>query len=470
MMPFQDAHAGLPMPERFHAIVALSFGTGLVVIDNNIATVALPTIAQSLHITPSASVLVVTVYQMILLMAVLPFSALGDRIGLKRLYQGGQALFLVATIAAALADSLTTLLIARSCQALGVAGALSVGAALLRRVYPSAQLARGLGLNGIIIASAAALAPTLGGYLLTLGSWRWVFAAAAPFALLSLVLGQKLPAQPATRDRYDRLGALLSAGTFGLLIGGLQAIAQGATASVAVLLLLAGVAVGALFVRRELHQAAPILPVDLLARAELTLPVLAALAAFTGTSMFTLSLPFMLQSGHGMSPTEIGSILAAWPLTMMATAPIAGVLAGRVPSGLLGCAGMTCTALGLALMATVAPDATTVRLVIPLILGGAGFGLFLAPNSHQIMSAAPHGRSASAGALTTTTRLVASAIGTTLLAGFLSLELRNSPTPALVAAGLVTLAAIFSLCNLKRQTRAHIDARALEESSGGTIL
>jgi DHA2 family multidrug resistance protein-like MFS transporter len=120
----------------------------------------------------------------------LPFSALGHRIGLRRLYQYGQFTFAIASVLFFFAKSLPFLLVVRAIQALGAAAALSVASALIRSIYPSNQLGRGLGINSIIVASAGALAPTLGGFILSLATWPWVFAAVAPVALLSLVLGK----------------------------------------------------------------------------------------------------------------------------------------------------------------------------------------------------------------------------------------------------------------------------------------
>src|SRR4051812_4421526 len=101
------------------AVAAISLGTMLTVIDGAIATVALPTISRDLNVDNSSAVLVVTVYQLVLVMALLPFSALGDRIGLKRLYQGGQFVFTIATILCFFAHSLGFLLVVRALQAAG---------------------------------------------------------------------------------------------------------------------------------------------------------------------------------------------------------------------------------------------------------------------------------------------------------------------------------------------------------------
>src|SRR3569623_1868637 len=207
---------GLPLPRRYWAIGAISFGTALVVIDGAIPTVALPTIARDLHVDNSSAVLVVTIYQLVLVMTLLPFSALGDRLGHRRLYQLGQIVFTAASLLCFFANSLPFLLVVRAAQALGAAAALSVSSALVRSNYPATQLGRGRGSIWVVVSSAAALAPTLGGFILAFGAWPWVFAAAVPFALLSLLLGRCLPPPQPRSDPFDLLGAVLCAAMFGL--------------------------------------------------------------------------------------------------------------------------------------------------------------------------------------------------------------------------------------------------------------
>lgn len=442
------------MPARLWAVVSISFGTALLVLDNAIATIALPTIAQALDVAPSSAVTIVTIYQLVLLMALLPFSALGDRIGHRRLYQWGQATFILASLLSFYATSLPMLLAARAAQAVGVAAVLAVSVALLRRIYPSASLGRGLGLNSIIIGSAAAFAPTAGGFILALGSWRWVFVAAAPFALLSLAIGRFLPDPPPSRKDYDVSGAVLCAVMFGALLGALELQVHGAPLLWTVPLGLAGMIAAAHFVRRERHRDAPILPIDLLSKPSFSLATISALLSFLGSITFTLSMPFRLQSTYDLSPAEIGTIMAAWPLTMMIVAPFAGYLSDRAPKGLLGGLGMTLSCVAFLLMANLPAAFPGYGLLIaPLMLGGVGSGLFLAPNTHLIMSSAPARRSASAGAMISTTRLLGSALGATVLAALLANGLGLGPAPALTAAACAAIAAGCSFTNLRQARR-----------------
>ena len=440
---------GLPAPRRYFAILAVSCGAALAVIDASIVTVALPTLARDLGVASSAAVSVVTVYQLVLVMTLLPFSALGSRIGLRRLYQYGQLMFLVSTVLCFFANSLSFLVVLRAIQGLGAAASLSVSSALIRAIYPARQLGRGLGINSIVVSSGGALAPTLGGLILSVASWPWIFAAAAPLALLSLLLGrQALPEPRPHQEPYDVLGAVLCAVTFGLIISGLERFAQGDPAAVPAALVATGVVAAVVFVRRELETKIPILPVDLLAKPVLALSSLGGLMAFIASMTFILSLPFRLQLHFGFSPGEVGAVITPWPLTMMIVAPLAGALSDRFPAGLLGGIGMAIATAALLMIAFLPAHISHVDMVWRMALCGAGFGLFLAPNARLILHSAPPARAASAGGLISTTRLTGQTLGATLLAALLSAGIGSNRVPALVAAGLALLAGLCSVARL----------------------
>jgi DHA2 family multidrug resistance protein-like MFS transporter len=433
----QQPGDGLPTPRRYLAILAVAFGTALAVIDGSIVTVALPTLAHDLGVGSSAAVLVVTVYQLVLVMALLPFSALGSRIGLRRLYQYGQCIFLASTILCFFARSLPFLLVLRAVQALGAAASLSVSSALIRAIYPARQLGRGLAISNVVVSSAGAIAPTLGGLVLAVASWPWIFAAASPLALLSLLLGRQALPEPAPHaEPYDVLGAVLCALTFGLIISGLESAVHGNSPIVAAAIVAAGTAIAFLFVRRELGSKMPILPVDLLAKPVLALSTIGGLTAFIASMTFILSLPFRLQQHFGFSPGEVGAVITPWPLGMMVVAPLAGVLSDRFPAGILGGIGMAIAAGALLLLAFLPPHVSQFDMMWRMVLCGSGFGLFLAPNARLIVHSAPHARAASAGGLISTTRLTGQTLGATLLAALLSFGVGNDRVPALVAAGL----------------------------------
>jgi DHA2 family multidrug resistance protein-like MFS transporter len=440
---------GLPTPQRYLAIFAISCGTALTVIDGGIPNVALPTIADALGIAPSAAVLIVSVYQLVLVMTLLPLSALGSRIGLKRMYQYGQCVFIGSALLCFLAPNLPWLLAARTLQALGAAAALSVASALVRSIYPGNQLGRGLGINAVVVSSSAALAPILGGFIVAAASWHWVFVATVPLGLVSLLVGQRsLPDVPPHTEPFSIAGALLCALTFGLIISGLLALSQGQPISVSLAVVAAGTLFAIVFVRKERHEASPILPVDLLAHRRVALSIVGAQFAFIGSMTFILSLPFRLQQQFGFSPGEVGAVIAPWPLAMMVTAPIAGTLSDRYHPGILGGIGMAIATLGMLLLALMPEGASQADIAWRMVVCGIGYGMFLSPNARVVISAAPLARAASAGGLISTNRLVGQALGGTLLAGLLALGHGTDSTPAMIGAALALLAGICSVARL----------------------
>ena len=445
---------GLPTPRRYLAILSVALGTALSVIDGTIVNVALPSLARDLRITPSMAVLVVTVYQLTLVTTLLPLSALGQRIGLKRLYQTGQLVFVVASVLCFFARSLPFLLVVRVAQGLGAAATLCVASALIRAIYPGRWLGRGLSVNTLVVSTSAVISPTLGGLIISFASWPWLFAAAVPLGVFSLLLGRgSLPEVPRETEPYDVFGAVLCALTFGLLVGGLESLVHGDSPVIAAAIVAVGISVAVVFVRREVRSELPILPVDLLGQPLLALSVLGAFLAFIGSMGFMLSLPFRLQQGYGFAPGEVGAMIMPWPAAMMIVSPLAGLLSDRYPAGILGAIGMTIAVTGFILMAMLPPQATHFAIVWRMVLCGVGYGLYLSPNARLIVSSAPVARAASASGLISTNRLLGQTLGATVLAALLDMGHGADRVPAIIAAVLAGTAAICSMARIRHQSR-----------------
>lgn len=434
-------------------IAGLSFGTALIIVDGGIANVALPTIARDLHTDSSAAVLIVTVYQLVLVMALLPLSAIGDRIGLRRLYQGGQVLFALASLLAFFAHTLPFLLVVRMLQALGAGAALSVTSAMIRSLYAPEHLGRGLGFNSIVVSSAAALAPTMGGLILGFARWPWLFTAAAPLALLSLALGRFLPNPPPRAEPFDFTGALLSAATFGLVIGGLESAVHGGSPVVSAAITGIGVIFAFVLVRNQRQQARPVFPVDLLAQPVVALSALGGFVVFVASMTLLISLPFRLEHSYGFTPQQVGAMIAPWPLTTLVIAPLAGTLSDKYPAGLLGGIGMAVAIAGLLTVAMLPVHPAYIDIAWRLSLCGAGFGLFMSPNARLIVGSSPRERAASAGGLVSTLRLSGQTTGATLVAALLAIGIGGGSTPAFIAAGLAMVAGLCSVARLNPAIR-----------------
>lgn len=448
-----DNHPGLPKPRRWWAIIAICFGTSLLVLDGSIANVALPTIARDLGVSEAAVTNVVTVYQLVLVMLLLPFSSLGDRLGHRKLYQAGQVLFVAASAACYFAETFTILLLLRALQAIGAAMALSVSAAMLRQIYPASQLGAGLGLNSVIVASSAALAPTLGGYIVGNLPWQLVFVAAAPLAIISLLLGRHLP-DPEPRNQPPKWkSGVLSALTMLLLVGGIQLGTHNALGwGVATFVL--GVVTLLLLIQRERRREAPVFPVDLLAMPVLGLSALASFASFIAAGSLMLGLPFRLENGMGYDPQTVGILLLPFPLTMLVISPLAGWASDRIAATKLGVTGMGVAIVGLLLLATMPDQPGEWGIAWRLSLTALGFGLFFSPNSRLLIGRAPRDRAAAAGGLLSTSRLFGQTMAAVVIGIVLAGGLGLGPTPLYVSCAFAVVAAMASVARFTQRSSA----------------
>jgi DHA2 family multidrug resistance protein-like MFS transporter len=412
--PEQD---GLPNPQRLLAFIALAMAVGMSVLDGTIVNVALPTIARNLAIAPANSIWIVNAFQLAVTVSLLPLSALGDTIGYRRVYTPGLALFTVASLACAFAPSLPALVIARAVQGLGAAGIMSVNIALVRFIYPSSRLGQGVGNVAVVVAVCSAGSPTVAAAILAVASWRWLFLVNLPVGIVALIVALRtLPDTPRSKRMLDPISIVLNALTFGLLIAGVDGLGQRQDVAVPIGELAAGAAFGVAFVRRQLGQSAPLLPVDLLRRPIFALSLATSIASFAAQSLAVVALPFYFEDTLHRSEATTGLLMTPWPLATALIAPISGRLADRFAPALLGGAGLLVLSVGLALVALQLGDPTQVRLVWLLALCGLGFGFFQSPNNRLIIGSAPPERSGGAAGLQSSGRLIGQSFGAALMA------------------------------------------------------
>src|SRR4051794_13225459 len=228
-----DAHAppggpdGLPVPRRYWSVAAIWLAMTMSVLDGAIANVALPTIAHELNASAASSIWIVNAYQLAITVTLLPLAALGDRLGYRRVYMVGLAVFTLGSLGCALSHSLTTLTAARVLQGVGAGGIMSINAALVRFTYPKALLGRGIGLNALVISVAAAMGPTVAAAILARWSWEWLFAINVPIGALAIAIASRaLPRTLGSSHPFDWVSALLNAATFGFLITGAESVAR----------------------------------------------------------------------------------------------------------------------------------------------------------------------------------------------------------------------------------------------------
>lgn len=399
-------------------IVAILAAMALVVIDAGGVNLSLPSIAASLHIDPSTAILVVTAYQLAVVMALLPSAALGERFGLRRVFAAGVITFTAAALIAASSASLPQLLMARFIQGLGASAILALGVALLRATVSDGLLSVAIGWNAMTVALAAAAGPAIAAVILSKFSWNWLFIFELPLGALVLLASSALPFVTPCSQRTDYLSNALNFAAFGLLIFGINVAALHPTA--AGCMLLASVLAFAALIAREANQIRPLLPLDLLRSASFRNSILASVLCFIGQTAGLIALPFYLQAGLGLSPSIVGVYLTVWPLGVAATAFIAGRISRFASTRALCVLGGALLALGMSAVA-IWPPGEPVVLVPFLVASGVGFGLFQVANNRNMFLAAPTTRSGAAGGMQGTARLVGQAGGAALVAQLLTI-------------------------------------------------
>lgn len=475
MTPFSPAapvvYDGLPSPLRGRAMTVIILGIMVAVLDGTIVNLALPGIARELQATASHSIWVVNAYQIATLVMLLPLATLGDIVGYRRIYMAGMLLFTVASLGATFANSLNTLIAARAIQGLGAAGIMSVNAALVRLIYPKAQLGRGMAINSMVVATSAVAGPSVAAAILSVASWPWLFALNVPLGIVVLVLAVRLlpanSAPPAAGARFSLVDVVLNILMFSLIFLGADQLgvreAGGHAASPwAWGVLLAGIAVGFVFLQRQRKLALPLFPVDLLRIPVFALSMGTSVAAFAAQMLSYIALPFLLLDTYGRSHIEAGLLITAWPLAIVAMAPVAGRLIGRYPDGLLGGIGLALLASGLALLAALPAHPANADIVWRMALCGLGFGLFQSPNNHTIVTAPPAHRSGAASGMLGTARLTGQTVGAVILAAVFSvwspLDGKGPVIALVLAACCAALAAVCSMLRLKT-TRSALPQR-----------
>lgn len=430
---------GLPGPQRRAAVLAIVIAVGMASLDTSIANTALPSIAGDLQASPAASIWIVNAYQLAVVATLLPLGSLGEIVGFRRVYMAGLAVFTVASLLCALSWNLPTITAARVLQGVGAAGIMSVNTALIRYIYPSSQLGRGVGFNALVVAVSTALGPSVAALILLVAPWPVLFAInVLPGAGAFLIAARTLPDTPLAVRRFDFAGAVLSAVTFGALILGIGEAAHQATWLQTAVVMGVCVAAGVLLVRRQIGDPAPLLPLDLYRRPLFALSSLTSICSFTAQGLSFVSLPFLFQTTMGHTAVQTGLLLTPWPVATAIMAPIAGPLSDKHPPALLGGVGLAVLCLGLGLMATLPEGSGDGAIMVRMLVCGAGFGLFQSPNLKAIMSSAPAHRSGGASGTVATSRLLGQSLGAALVALCFGVAPGHGPVLAL------TLAAMFA--------------------------
>jgi DHA2 family multidrug resistance protein-like MFS transporter len=388
----------------------------MAVLDGSIANTALPTIARDLGASPAESIWVVNGFQLAVTASLLAFAALGQLRGPARVYRVGVIVFVAGSLACAAARSFPLLIAARVLQGLGASAIMAITPAIVREIFPHAQLGRALGINALVVATSAAAGPALGGFVLAVLPWPWLFAINVPFGIVNVALNSALPKEARNRGWLDMPSVLTSALGFALTIWGLDGFARHEPSWTIATRVVIGIAAGIVFVRRQFMLPRPMIALDLFRISAFSSASATGFATFAAQGLAFVALPFFFQEAMSKTPLQSGLLLTSWPLAVAIVAPLAGRLSDRFPVGILATAGLAVFTAGLALYAMLPANPHPADIVLRGIVCGLGFGFFQSPNNRELIGSAPREKSTSAAGLLAAMRVSGQTVGAALVA------------------------------------------------------
>jgi len=395
------------------------FGLFMVLLDNTIVNVALPSMQRDLGASVSGLQLVVDAYLLVFASLLLTAGALGDRFGRKRTFLAGLVVFTTGSAVCGLAPNLATLVGARAVQAVGAAALLPSTLAIIAATFPDPrERAQAIGLWSGMSGVALTAGPVLGGVLTDGFGWPSVFYANVPVGVAAFLVARRTFAEsrnPVAR-RLDLPGQLIGVVTLGSLTFGLIEGGARGWGSPLIVALLAVAAVGlAAFLAVESRRAEPML--DLRFFRDPSFAGANAVSLLIGFALlgFVFFNTLYLQVVQGYTPARAGLATLPNTLSFVVVAPIAGRLASRFGYRVPVVAGTLCAGAALLLLAGVEVDTSYARLWWQFALLGTGLGLAISPTTAAAVAGMPSGQAGVASAVTTTGRQVGGALGIAVL-------------------------------------------------------
>lgn len=435
---------------KYIAVIALQIVLVMTVLDVTVVNVALPILAEKFSISNSSAVWIVTVYQLVITMLLLPVSSIGDLHSYKRTFLTGVVIFTLSSALCAASQSFAMVVASRALQGVGAACVMGVNIALVRLIYPREILGRGMALNAMCIAIATAAGPTIAGAILSVASWHWLFLINLPLGIAAFFIGWRLLPQNPPADhkpRFDRVSAIENMVVFGLIFYALGNFSRKGDLLLSAILLIAGLTVGYFYVRRQYRHEQPLLPVDLFQNSMYTMSIATSVCSFIAQNVAMIALPFLYLNACHFSAITTGLLMTPWPIATMIVSPIAARYVERHNPGATAAVGMGVFITGVLLLLFTGSEPGELNIAWRMAICGVGFGMFQTPNNIVMVMATPVHRTGGAGGMQSTARLVGQTLGATLVSSvfaMLASELTAIRVCLYVSVAFAACAGIFS--------------------------
>ncbi|MGI8461109.1 MAG: MFS transporter [Solirubrobacterales bacterium] len=434
---------------KWWALAAMCFALFMIMLDNTVMNVALPSIQREFDASIGALEWTINAYTLAFAVLLATGGRLGDIFGRRRAFLFGVVVFAVSSATAGLAPTEAALVVSRVVQGIGAAFMMPATLSIITNAFPAAERGKAIGTWAGVSALALAIGPVLGGFLTEEVSWRAIFYINIPVAAGAIVAC--LFAVRESRDEtvgreVDIAGTVaLTGGLTALVLALVEGNAWGWTSPAIIALFAGAAALLAVFVAIEMRVKVPMVQFEFFRNREfLGANAVAFVVSFAMLGMFFFMALYM-QNILGYSPLEAGLRFLPSTLMVVVIAPIAGRLTDKIGPRPLIVSGLTIVTISLYMQSLVDAETGYGQLLVPFILMGAGVALVMSPMSTAAMNAVEITKSGLASGILSMSRMVGGTFGIAVLGAFFQSEsgsaLGGSPAQFIDALGTSLLIA-----------------------------
>jgi len=425
--------------QKWFVLLAIGTSTFMTALDTSVVNTVLPVINSAFNSSITKTEWIITLYLLLVSGLLIGFGQIGDIVGHKKIFLTGFGIFIISSSLCSFAPSIDFLIASRALQALGAALLAANSPAILVMNFPEDQRGQALGMQATMTYLGLTAAPSIGGWLTDLISWRAVFYINVPIGLFALASSWRFipPDQARTLEKsFDFPGAVVfMIGLVALLLGLNQGHAWGWTSTPLLGLLSLSLIAMTAFIFIESRSKNPMIDLNLFKKRGFSTAVSNALLIYVSMFGITLLMPFYLLGVRSLSPSQAGQILTVQPLVMACIAPVAGTISDRIGTRFPSVLGMTFLRLGAFFLSGLKAQPPATRISILLGIIGIGIGAFISPNNSAIMGAAPKTRQGTVAGIVATARSMGMVLGVAMAGAiYATISSRISGEQAIVLA------------------------------------
>jgi EmrB/QacA subfamily drug resistance transporter len=416
---------------KWWTLAAVSFGLFMIMLDNTVVNVALPSIERDLHITISQLEWIVTSYALVFAALLITGGKLADLLGRRKIFVVGLAVFTLSSLACGMAPNAGFLIGARAVQGVGAALMNPATLSIITATFPPRQRGQAIGIWAGVSALALAIGPLAGGLIVDNIGWNWIFFINVPVGVLGIVVAQFFITE--SRDTsheqsVDFPGLVTSAGALFALSYALIEGNQRGWSSAEILGLFAAAAVLLVaFLVLESRQRLPMLDLSLFKNSSFVGANVVALLVSLGMFGVFFFISLYVQNILGYSPTRSGAIFLPMTILIILIAPIAGKLSDRIGGRWLMGGGMTLLGVSLLFYQRVGLHSNFWTLLPSLVLGGIGMALTMSPMTSVAMGSVPVDKAGVGSGVLNSFRQMGGSLGIALMGAILASYLHAAP-------------------------------------------